>query len=144
MINHNQIITNSYTAPFDAVKSISGSLENVGEGEGGAEGAIKSTVCDDMYLTCEQADTLLQHFRNPHVDNKLATRNAIECFVPQMTTAVEACRFLAQNLTLREIFRLRRKWGALLSAITGLACGHFFLNLNNDQERKVYLIIECR
>lgn len=121
----------------DAVKAISGSLQGGGgDADGGAEGAIKSTVCDDMFITCEQAEILLQHFRNPHVDNKLAKRNAVECFVPQMTTAVEACRFLAQNLSLREIFRLRRKWGGLLSAITGLACGHFHINLNNDIERR--------
>lgn len=120
----------------DAIKSFSGTLESTVDPGVGKEAMIKDSVSGDMFLTCEQAEMLLTHFSSPLVDNKTARRNAVEHFAPQMTTTVEACRFLAQNMNIKEIFRLRRKWGTLFSAVTGLACGHFFFNLNNDLEKK--------
>jgi len=93
---------------------------------------IEAAVTGDMFLTCEQAEMLLIHYPQ----NKASHLHAVEHFLPQMTTTVEACRFLAQNLTRFEIFEMRRKWGPLFSAITGLATGHYVLDLSIEADVK--------
>jgi hypothetical protein len=53
-------------------------------------GQAKLGVSSDLYLNCEQADVLLQNFRDQDI-SKLAT---IEHFLPQMSTSFEACKLI--------------------------------------------------
>jgi hypothetical protein len=58
-------------------------------------------VAGDFFLTCEQAENLMDNFCDSQ-DAKLA---AVSHFLPQMATAVDACRLLSQNLTVHEVGR---------------------------------------
>lgn len=87
----------------------------------------------DLFLTCEQAETLLKNFR----DRQQHWISTVEKMLPQMSNTQEACRFLAQNLKFDDIVKLRLRMGFKFKAITGNACGHYFLDLSNSADRAI-------
>ena len=66
--------------------------------------ALKQAVAGDFFLTCEQAEKLLFTF----CDHQEAKVSAIAHFLPQMATAADACRLMAQNLSIKEVKKFRR------------------------------------
>lgn len=92
--------------------------------------AIELAVCDDLYLSSEQAYQLVLH----SAGNLKDTNAVVEQFLPQLSSTFEACKFLTQNLTFDEIFMLRMKMGVIFKAITGCASGFYSLDLSNPND----------
>jgi len=118
----------------DTVAAFSSSLTKMEGSDENKEANLAMTVTGDTFFSCEQAEMLLLAF--PRQKGGTQNSQVIEMFLPQMTTTVEACKFLAQNMNINQIFDLRRRWGAYFSAITGLATGHYFLDMNLEKDRK--------
>jgi hypothetical protein len=118
----------------ETIAAFSANLTNMEGTDEAKEANLALTVTGDSFFSCEQAEMLLLAFPR----QKAGTQNSqvIEMFLPQMTTTVEACKFLAQNMTIHQMFDLRRQWGAYFCAITGLATGHYYLDLSIEKDRK--------
>ena len=118
----------------DTVAAFSSNLTTMEGTDEAKEANLALTVSGDTFFTCEQAEMLLLAF--PRQKGGTQNSQIIEMFLPQMTTTVEVCKFLAQNMNVYQIFELRRRWGAYFSAVTGLATGHYFLDMNLEKDRK--------
>ena len=92
--------------------------------------AIELAVCDDLYLSSEQAYQLMLH----STGNMKDVSAVVEQFLPQLSSPFEACKFLTQNLNFDEIFALRIKMGMMFRAITGCASGFYSLDLSNPND----------
>lgn len=92
--------------------------------------AIKLAVCDDLYLSSEQARQLMIH----SIANAKDNLAIVEQFLPQLSSPFETCKFLTHNLTYDEILLLRVKMGNMFKAVTGNACGFYSLDLSKTDD----------
>ena len=92
--------------------------------------AIQLAVCDDLYLSSEQAHQLMLHSTQSAGESKAI----IEQFLPQLSSPFEACKFLTLNLSFDEILLLRVKMGMLFRVITGNASGFYSIDLSKASD----------
>ena len=118
----------------DTVSAFSKNLASMEGSDESKQASMAASVSGDSFFTCEQAEMFLLAF--PRQKGGTTNIQVIEMFLPQMTSTVEACKFLAQNLSITQIFDLRRRWGAYFNAITGLATGHYYLDMSLEKDRK--------
>ena len=93
--------------------------------------ALSLSFASDLFLTCEQAEVMIQNFKG-HDERWLQT---VQRILPNLVTTFEACRFLAQNMTFKEIMMLRMRWGSYFRALTGIATGHYSLDFTMPYDR---------
>lgn len=95
--------------------------------------SIQLAVCDDLYISSEQATLLMGH----SVDNVTDPHAIVEHFLPQIESTFEACKFLTLNLAYDEILLLRTKMGNLFRVITGNPSGFYIVDLSKKQDVKL-------
>ena len=115
----------------DSVKVFTKAMKKVLLTEEQKSEALSLSFASDLYLTCEQAEVMIQNFRG-HDERWFETVLRI---LPNLITTFETCKFLAQNLSFKEIMTLRMKWGNYFRAITGIATGHYSLDLTMPYDR---------
>ena len=85
----------------DTVAAFSSNLATMEGTDESKASAMAMTVSGDTFFTCEQAEMLLLAF--PRQKGGTANVQVLEMFLPQMTSTVEACKFLAQNMGILQV-----------------------------------------
>lgn len=91
----------------DTVRVLTKSMKKVLKTEEEKAQAWEFSINSDMFLTSEQAEEMIKHFKS-HDERWLQT---IINILPNLVTTFEACKFLAQHLSFKEIMMLRIRWG---------------------------------
>lgn len=133
----------TFTFEFESLPPCTGELSSdeglqnlvhaVREGASSQQGVAKAmqlAVCNDLYLSSEQAQRLLGHA----VDNKKDSLTIVKEFLPQLSSPLEACKFLTLNLAYDEILAIRASIGHVFKALTGNSCGFYLVDLSVDED----------
>ena len=87
----------------------------------------------DLFLTCDQAETLINSLKSP----KDSVVSIIETILPRISNSLETTRFLAQNLSFAEMYRLRVNLGYSLRTFAGNVSGHYSLDLTRKKDKNI-------
>lgn len=109
-------------------KHISGSETD----KGSRKIAKMATIDEDFAVTAEQADVLLAELMSSN-ENPLS--HAVETILPQVATPMDACRFLASNLTFEQLMMTRDRMDNAFRAVTGIGGGHYLIDLSKKYDR---------
>ena len=91
-----------------------------------------ATIDEDFAVTAEQADVLLAQQMS---DNEIPLSHAVEIILPQVATPMDACRFLASNLTFEQLMVTRDRMDSAFRTVTGIGGGHYLLDVSKKYDR---------
>jgi hypothetical protein len=92
-----------------------------------------ATIDEDFAVTAEQADVLLAQLMSTN-ENPLS--HAVETILPQVATPMDACRFLASNLTFEQLMLTRDRMNNAFRTVTGIGGGHYLVDLSKKYDRQ--------
>jgi hypothetical protein len=91
-----------------------------------------ATIDEDFAVTAEQADVLLAQLMSSN-ENPLS--HAVETILPQVATPIDACRFLASNLSFEQLMLTRDRMDNAFRTVTGIGGGHYLVDLSKKYDR---------
>jgi hypothetical protein len=90
------------------------------------------TAMRDAYLTAKQARKILKKFHE-----RKEKREAMELILPKLIDPKQKFQVLQQNLQPKDIEAVERRMGAMFYFTSNNVTGHYELNLENENDRKV-------
>ena len=91
-----------------------------------------ATIDEDFAVTAEQADMLLAEVMRT---NETPLTHAVESILPQVATPIDACRFLASNLTFEQLMVTRDRMVNAFRTVSGICGGHYVIDLSSKYDR---------
>lgn len=91
-----------------------------------------ATIDEDFAVTAEQADVLLAQQMS---ENENPLSHAVETILPQVATPMDACRFLASNLSFEQLMVTRDRMEGAFRTVTGIGGGHYLLDFSKKYDR---------